>query len=125
MIMKSSKIKARGESMMPLVLPGATIHVNFSCNTFYIGDIVVFLCNKHLVIHRIIHKTRNNQYILMGDNNYTVDGLFSSQYLLGKVVKINNFNQIIDTQSFVQSKMKYAYVLKSRLKLLWSHFKWL
>lgn len=82
-------IKAKGHSMMPLIVPGDSLQIHkVDANTFLSwGDIIVFLYKGELIAHRIILRL-SNRIITKGDNSYQKETLYSRKGIVGKVIVI-------------------------------------
>lgn len=89
-ISKEILIKSKGLSMIPNVIPGDVISVNIGDKKVNIGDLVLFLYNDHLVLHRVIDILDGGaSYVLKGDNNpndnFEFIGIFQ---IIGKARKL-------------------------------------
>lgn len=111
------KAPAKGGSMMPLIKEKSQLLINLNPKEKYRnGDIVIFLDNGRLAVHRII-KSKNCNFILKGDNNYQIDGSFKADQLFGKVKKIIYPKYSINLDSQKNQFLKYFFVFYSRLNL--------
>lgn len=113
-----SKIRSQGTSMLPLITPGALVRIDFTARKYSVGDIVVFYHHQQLLIHRIIAKPARNTMLLKGDNNGTIDGIFQTSQILGKVTSITNSGRLIDLSISPHKELKYLLLLLSLIKLV-------
>lgn len=104
--------------MLPLISHEACVQIDFSVQKYSIGDIVVFYHNQQLLIHRIIAKPAHNTFLIKGDNNGTIDGIFQSKNILGKVISVNNSGRVINVSAFPYKELKYLLILYSWTKLI-------
>lgn len=112
-------LSTTGESMDPLIKSSSRLEIELTQNRSYsYGDIVVFIYNRKLVAHRIIKiiKQKNAlKYMLKGDNNNTIDGIFKNNRLIGKVTKIIHSDYEIDLNSRKNNILKHFFVWYSIL----------
>jgi signal peptidase I len=106
-----------GDSMEPFIKSTAklTISVN-NTNDYKVGDIVVFIQKSLFVAHRIIsvnRKGRTVYFTLKGDNNSKVDGIFTTQQIVGRVDTIVQNQHIIDLNEQKHKLLKYVFVMYS------------
>ena len=112
-------VQSLGESMTPLIKNGSKVVVDFkSALPYRLGEIVVFLLRKKLVVHRVLkvrRTMRGNEYLLKGDNNPMADGWFKEKYLLGRVKRvIYPSHQVVFTDKKA-AILRYVFVLYSYL----------
>ena len=81
----SAWIKAQGDSMRPLIAPGAQLLVEFGATPLRVGEIVVFSQNERLVAHRLVGWRPGRGWIAKGDAEAYIDGLLEPSDLLGVV----------------------------------------
>ena len=66
--------KVEGDSMEPTLKPGDLV-VAMPSDNYQVGDIIIFKNERQnlMVVHRIVNKTENDNYITKGDNNDRID----------------------------------------------------
>ena len=82
----------RGQSMLPLIKDGDKISYRpVNEGKVDIGQVVLAFDGKHFFSHRIIDRI-GSKYVLKGDNNHYIDGLFEKKSLIGAAVseKVND-----------------------------------
>lgn len=83
-------IEVLGNSMLPYLHDGDTVTVKplSGRKSVFIGDVVVFGINDHLVIHRIVDIIQTHNHIFVktkGDNNIYDDGYMLLSRVFGVV----------------------------------------
>jgi hypothetical protein len=82
---ESAWIKAQGDSMRPLIAPGAQLLVEFGAQPQRVGEIVIFSQNDRLVAHRLVAWRPERGWVAKGDAEAYSDGSFEPSNLLGVV----------------------------------------
>ncbi len=77
-------IAARGDSMRPLIPPGARLLVAFGAQPAGIGEIVVFAEGERLIAHRVVGWRRSGP-IAKGDAEPFCDAPLEREHILGVV----------------------------------------
>ena len=85
------RLKASGFSMFPFIRDGDILTIDAFQGRPRLGEVAAALhpVTEKLIIHRIVSKA-NGSYLLKGDNMFKPDGLFSSQDILGRVIRIEH-----------------------------------
>jgi hypothetical protein len=78
-------IKAQGDSMRPLIAPGAQLLVEFGASPLRVGEIVLFSQNDRLVAHRLVAWRAGRGWVAKGDAEAYIDGLLQPSDALGVV----------------------------------------
>jgi len=86
------KVKADGFSMNPLIRKGDILTIKGIANDpLQSGEVVAFIRNELLFIHRIIEAGRNDGMVLTkGDNLLISDKLSIPEEIIGRVIAVNN-----------------------------------
>ncbi|MFH1202024.1 MAG: signal peptidase I [Candidatus Omnitrophota bacterium] len=101
------RLKALGWSMHPTIKNGEYVIIKaIDYKDTKIGDIIACqnISNKKMIIHRLVKKINHNESFVLftkGDNNLgrTTDSpIESKDYILGKVIRIENDGKIIDLE---------------------------
>ena len=87
--------KVEGDSMEPTLKPGDLV-VAMPSDNYQVGDIIIFKNERQnlMVVHRIVNKTENDNYITKGDNNDRIDQRLlnipsvKENIIVGKVVSV-------------------------------------
>jgi signal peptidase I len=92
---KSIKVKAEGYSMFPSIRNGSIIYIEpiTSGSPPYPGEIVAWKRESGFVVHRLVRILKNkNQtlFITRGDSCSREDQPIPSEYIAGRVVRIEN-----------------------------------
>lgn len=85
------RFKASGYSMYPFIKFNDIVTISpVEEQIPKTGDVVALVSQdmKSLVVHRVIKITKNNSYLICGDNNASKDGFFSKQEIIGYVKEI-------------------------------------
>lgn len=77
-------IAARGDSMRPLIAPGARLLVAFGALPTGVGEIVVFAQGERLIAHRVV-AWRRSRPIAKGDAEAFCDAPLEREHILGVV----------------------------------------
>lgn len=85
-------IKPQGKSMYPLMETDNIIRIAKK-KDYQVGDIVLFEKKGHLILHRIIYKTKEGVYILVGDNSHGYEDRAEDFEILGAAEGISYKNQ--------------------------------
>jgi signal peptidase I len=116
---KSFRIKATGNSMLPLLKPEDIVFINtISFEKIRVNDIVFVHKKNTSFIHRVIYrkfvKKRIQYVITKGDNNNHADGHISSPHIYGIVSKIQRGKMIIgiDELYLLQSSIYLTEIIK-------------
>lgn len=87
---------AHGDSMEPTFEDRLTLLPQVPANTIEVGDIVAFVYEDNTFtntvrVHRVIDidPTRDNPYLIKGDNRVTVDGWYSENDIVSEVPERN------------------------------------
>ncbi len=86
------RLRVHGESMLPVLWPGATVEVSpCSIEDLRTGEIVLAFRDGRLFLHRLIHSPNlglgaGNNFILRGDSMPKADPAYPREALLGRVV---------------------------------------
>jgi len=88
----SVKVKADGHSMNPFIKKGDILTVKGIINDqLHPGEMVAFIRNELLFIHRILEAGRADGMVLTkGDNLLISDKLSKSEEIIGRVIAIND-----------------------------------
>jgi Peptidase S24-like len=81
----SAWIKAQGNSMRPLIAPGAQLLVEFGAAPLRVGEIVLFSQKDRLVAHRLVAWRPGRGWTAKGDAEAYADGLLEPGDMLGVV----------------------------------------
>lgn len=112
-------LSVRGTSMAPLIKTSSKLEIEINKEISYkTGDIVIFIYNGKLHAHRIIkvvEKKYELGYMLKGDNNYKIDGIFKNNQIIGKVTRIIDLKYVIDLNSRKNYIVKHLFVFYSVL----------
>lgn len=107
-------------SMAPLLKPGDYVFLKqVSPKQLQRGDLLVIDQNKDLVIHRLTHIDRNEQFHTKGDNLLSLDFPLTATKILGKVVRIEKYQKVIDLTTPPWARTKW---LLGSLSLVESKF---
>ncbi|CAN2039615.1 Signal peptidase I [Candidatus Magnetomoraceae bacterium gMMP-15] len=95
---KRVNFKVSGDSMFPLIKSGNSISVCLTHSDIKQGDIVAYLQNQNVVVHRIIKKkTIDNQlYFCQKGDNLLGWAWISQENLLGRVESIQHGDKTIN-----------------------------
>jgi hypothetical protein len=89
------RFSANGISMYPCIRNGDSITIASITNKLRVGDIVAAQSSRNpLLVHRIISICPDG-FSLKGDNSDDVDGMFSRESILGKVVEVERNHKSI------------------------------
>jgi signal peptidase I len=78
----------RGESMLPALWPGDVVEIeSCSLEDVEIGEIVLAQRDDRLVMHRLIARCGQNNFLLRGDSVPCPDPQLSREALLGRLVR--------------------------------------
>ena len=78
-------INAQGNSMRPLIAPGARLLVEFGAAPERVGDIIVFSQGQRLVAHRIVARSKGGAPVAKGDFEPYADGPIDPNDIFGVV----------------------------------------
>ncbi len=96
-----------GISMLPLIRQGVDQVVLVKAENVKLGDAVFYLRdNGQFVLHRIV-KIKNGQYVMCGDNQFTLEYGITDKHILAKIKCVLIDGQIID-----ESNKKYRKYIK-------------
>lgn len=92
--------RTRGESMLPTIKNDSLVMVDKCATTYSVGDMVIFNASEYgeenPVGHRIIAiEGDRNVFVPKGDNNTNIDGIFTADKLMGKIIQIYNVSEVI------------------------------
>lgn len=104
----------KGDSMDPFIKRGCSVKVNTVPGKLFIGDVVLILKNKKILIHRIIGK-KKGKFLIKGDNLEYIDGYFPKKQIVGKVEKIFYPEYTINLKNKKNNVIKYFFVIYSIL----------
>jgi len=115
---KSSLMRVSGNSMHPFIKDGSVITVShLSYKKVRIGDIAVFKLPDKLCVHRIIGSKNEKGvsfFLEKGDNFFAVNQI-PTEKLIGKVVSIQNGEEIINLEAplrkFISSAIGFYWFL--------------
>lgn len=80
--------RAGGRSMSPFILDNEIVIIEPPPMTLRVGDVILFECKSgHLILHRIVKKTKNS-YVTRGDANCHADETVLHSSVLGKAVHV-------------------------------------
>ena len=97
----------RGMSMFPVIRDGEWVEV-VDCQSYIIGDILIFeYKDEGLLAHRLI-KIYNNRYYCKGDNSFRVEDVGLEQ-IIGKVKRDNDINNTLD---FIEASYEISRLFK-------------
>ena len=109
------QIKPQGKSMYPLMETDDTITI-IRKDEYKVGDIVLYTKKERLILHRIIYKTEEGIYILVGDNAHGYEDQAADFEILGAAEQIIDTNQkekeISDFPLYNYAAVKYAHVFR-------------
>jgi hypothetical protein len=105
---ESAWIKAQGDSMRPLIAPGARLLVEFGAQPRQVGEIVVFSQNDRLVAHRLVAWRPGRGWLAKGDAEPYADGLLEPSDVLGVVRAIRGAPQQPSTSLGCQGQLACA-----------------
>jgi hypothetical protein len=95
---ESAWVKAQGDSMRPLIAPGAQLLVEFGAQPLRVGEIVVFSQNDRLVAHRLVAWRTGRGWFAKGDAEAYIDGSLEPSDTLGVVRAVRDApNQLATT----------------------------
>ncbi|MGQ1946926.1 signal peptidase I [Geofilum sp. OHC36d9] len=88
---QSAKVRIRGLSMLPWLIPGDGITVQpLNKNRLRVGQVIVFQGEDNWVAHRLIKiNPQNNTYITRGDANLRNDKPLSLHQIKGIVIMVS------------------------------------
>lgn len=96
------RIRAKGGSMGPFIRNHDIITIaTLTQSKLKLGEIVAFTNSKNennfrLSMHRVVQLLDNENYLIKGDNTSKYpDGIVSRNQILGKVIKIERNNRIV------------------------------
>jgi signal peptidase I len=88
------ELRVCGSSMEPTIKKGAIIKIENINDDILIGDVIVFLNNDHLTVHRVINmycSTQGKQiYVTKGDNCSNKTEIVTEENIIGKVFNYLN-----------------------------------
>ncbi|MFC1771205.1 S24/S26 family peptidase [Candidatus Margulisiibacteriota bacterium] len=91
----------QGLSMYPLLIDGDQVLVKYiKSDQLAFGDIIVYKTADKFIIHRYFYSKNETEIIAKGDNSFKTDPPFNNKYLVGKVIKIDGKDKIIDIETF-------------------------
>lgn len=97
-----------GTSMLPLIRQGKDAVVLVKAETVKVGDAVFYRRdNGQFVLHRIV-KIKNNEYIMCGDNQSSLEYGITRAHILAKVKSIKRDGYTVD-----ESVLEYRRYVKS------------
>lgn len=80
--------RAGGRSMSPFILDNEIVIIEPPPMTLRVGDVILFECKSgHLILHRIVKKTKNS-YVTRGDANCHADETVLHSSVLGKAFHV-------------------------------------
>ena len=82
------KLSVKGQSMKPWIPSGSEIFIEQINETPQLGSIVMVNHNQKVFVHRIIRFLENECFILKGDNNPRIDGVFQKDSIIGLVSRV-------------------------------------
>jgi hypothetical protein len=82
---KSAWVKAQGNSMRPLIAPGARLLVDFGAAPARVGEIILFQQGDRVVAHRLVAWPSGGPPIAKGDFEPYCDGPVAFDTILGVV----------------------------------------
>jgi Peptidase S24-like len=85
---RTVRLRVFGESMLPTLWPGDVVEIE-SCSLENVraGEIVLAQRDDRLVMHRLLVRCGQNNFLLRGDSVACPDPPFPSQALLGRLVR--------------------------------------
>lgn len=86
-------IRVRGTSMVPTILPGQTLAVEFSPARLLRGDVMLFRLDDMLVVHRLLGpgRRRGRRYLrARGDGRIRLDPPVFRDSVVGRVVAVRD-----------------------------------
>jgi signal peptidase I len=108
------RLRVFGTSMVPSILPGDLVLIQkASLNEISQGEIVLFLRDGRLFVHRVISPagaatsdgSADQFLVTRGDRQRQDDGPVSSSELLGRVVSLERDNRSIDLKPDCSNRM--------------------
>lgn len=98
---KTTWITVNGISMLPIIPDESKVKV-VSTKHYNIGDIIVFIYNNLIYIHRIVYikvEMGNKYFITKGDNAISLDNRIEKNQIIGKILKVktNKFQKKLET----------------------------
>ena len=81
-----------GESMLPTVKKDSTVMIKTGLHDISIGDIIAFINQNHITLHRVIDIPSPQEYVTKGDNSPEQERV-SDINVIGKVIRINCDNK--------------------------------
>lgn len=81
------EISVEGFSMLPLISNGDVVTIQ-KTNNYNVGDIIIFINNKNLLIHRLV-KIKGNIFFCKGDNSLGLEPVLQND-IIGKAILLNN-----------------------------------
>lgn len=110
------RFQAKGHSMSPFIKDKDIITISpLSINNPATGDIVAvsFQDTKSFIVHRIVDE-KDGEFIIKGDNNKSIDGIFKEDQIIGIVTKVERNGVKVWTGGRGTKKF-IAFVSKNRL----------
>jgi len=108
--------EVKSRSMAPLLLPGVKVKISpEKTSHIKFGDLVCYLKNDKLIVHRFIKRAEGNRLVLKGDNSLGFETVSHSS-VIGKVV------QVVRGQKTVQMNSARSRVF-SGLMIFYSYLK--
>lgn len=111
---KSFSLKAEGESMLPLLMPGDIVYgKREKFSKVQVNDIVLVKKRKKYFIHRVIYRTFK-YLIVKGDHSINSDGKIYLSQLIGKIYKVKRKKQLISIEDnyLFQSSLYFQEIVK-------------
>lgn len=122
------KIPVSGFSMEPLLNKGDKVLIEKS-DDYNLGDIIVYVYGKGLLVHRII-EFRDKYIVAKGDNSYSAE-IIEKKDIIGIVRKFERYNceivlekiKLVDTIVGL-SRLVHIYWLKNDKNIILAHRNW-
>lgn len=116
---ESIKIKLGGNSMWPFIKNGTNATIKkIEIEKLKIGDIIIFLINNKVIVHRIILLNKSKKEITTkGDNMFFCDKKISSSEYIGKIISLEIDNKTINPDLNSYYKAKFSYLITPIFKL--------
>lgn len=87
------RLRVRGTSMVPTIVAGQVVAVDFSPERLARGDIVLFRYNDVLVVHRLVGRASRDgrrYYRIRGDGRIRLDPPVDPEQIVGRVIALEH-----------------------------------
>lgn len=93
---RNGQVRVRGTSMLPTLVEGQIVFVDFAPGRLQRGDVVLFRLDDLLIVHRLVGEVRRRDgrhyYRARGDGRIHLDPPIVPERIVGRVVALCNAN---------------------------------